>query len=305
MLPSSIAHRALRRGHALDDERMQHQQELGGAVAAALAAGAIIRAFYDGATAATYEKGDGSPVTDADLAADRAIRRVLTEHFPNDSILSEEGQDDGHRLENARCWIVDPLDGTEQFIQRSGEFDVLVALVERGRPVVAAGYQPTTGLLVTASEGGGAWVRRDDGPPELIHFAPAGNELRLATSKWFGAPENEAIVSAIADRLGVAAKSRLITGFSPRLFLPPRALDVMIGIRPGEDQTMASEWDFAVADLVFHEAGGMVTDLDGRRFQYNKPVPRNQGGLIAAADPFTHARVTGALRAQCDATVSA
>jgi myo-inositol-1(or 4)-monophosphatase len=70
----------------------------------------------------------------------------------------------------------------------------------------------------------------------------------------------------------------------------------MLGIRPGEDQTMASEWDFAVADLVFHEAGGVVTDLDGRLFQYNKPEPRIGGGLIAAADPVTHDRVLAAVR---------
>jgi hypothetical protein len=65
----------------------------------------------------------------------------------------------------------------------------------------------------------------------------------------------------------------------------------MIGIRPGVDQTMASEWDFAVADLVIHEAGGVVTNLAGEPFRYNKRVPRNVGGLVAAADRETHRRV--------------
>ncbi|MGH2614236.1 MAG: 3'(2'),5'-bisphosphate nucleotidase CysQ family protein [Thermomicrobiales bacterium] len=283
----------------MDGANLPYRKELDGAVAAVLAAGSVVRAFYEGATAATYEKGDGSPVTDADLAADRVIRQVLAEHFPTDPILSEEGQDDDCRLGNARCWIVDPVDGTEQFILRTGEFDVLVALVEDGRPVAVAGYQPTTGLLVAAVRGGGAWMRRDNGEPERIHLEPAGNELRLATSKWFGAPKNEAIVRALAARLGIAAENATVTGFSPRLFLPPRALDVMIGIRPGEDQTMASEWDFAVTDLVIHEAGGVVTDLDGRQFHYNKPISRNAGGLIAAVDPITHARVTAAVRAEC------
>jgi 3'-phosphoadenosine 5'-phosphosulfate (PAPS) 3'-phosphatase len=77
----------------------------------------------------------------------------------------------------------------------------------------------------------------------------------------------------------------------------------MIGVRPGADQAMASEWDFAVADLVFHEAGGMVTDLSGQQFRYNKPVPRNVGGLIAAADPVSHARVLGALSREQDGFV--
>ena len=281
--------------HAVDTP---YDAERDAAVAAALAGGAIIKRFYDNADAATYEKGDGSPVTDADLAADRRIRELLAERFPGDAILSEEGQDDEARLSSARCWIVDPLDGTEQFIRRTGEFDVLVALVENGRPVVAAGYQPTTGTLVTATLGGGAWVSRDGGQPAAVRFEPAGNSVRLATSKWFGAPENKALMDGIVARLGAGAAPAVVTGMTPRMFLSPRAIDVMVGIRPGVEQNMASEWDFAVADLVFHEAGGVVTDLDGTRYQYNKPTPRNVGGLIAAVDPASHARVLAAARAE-------
>ena len=274
----------------------ERRRDLDAAVLAALAAGAIVREFYDGQTAATYAKGDGSPVTDADLAADQAIRQVLNDLCPDDPILSEEGLDDDRRLATSRCWIVDPIDGTEQFIQRSGEFDVLVALIENGRPVAAAGYQPTTRLMVTAVAGEGAWVRRGDGELEQVRFESAGNRPRLATSKWFGAPGNAAIVQSVADRLGVAPQHPTVTGFSPRLFLTPRVVDVMIGIRPNSDQTMASEWDFAVSDLVFHEAGGVVTDLAGEPFSYNKPVPHNLNGLVAAVDPESHAHVLAALQ---------
>ncbi len=272
------------------------RRDLDIAVSAALAAGEIVREFYDGETAATYAKGDGSPVTDADLAADRAIRQVLNDRSPHDAILSEEGLDDDRRLTTSRCWIVDPVDGTEQFIQRSGEFDVLVALIENNRPVVAAGYQPTTRMMVTAVAGEGAWIRQGDGELEQVRFEPPSDRFRLATSKWFGAPENEGIVQSVAERLGVAPERPTVTGFSPRMFLPPRALDIMIGIRPGGDQTMAFEWDFAVADLVFHEAGGVVTDLAGEPFRYNKPVPLNLNGLVAAVDPKSHARVLTALQ---------
>src|SRR5918993_872654 len=152
------------------------------AITAAVAAGAVVREFYDGETAATYAKGDGSPVTDADLAADRAIRDVLRDRFPTDDILSEEGQDDDRRLTNSRCWIVDPIDGTEQFIQRTGEFDVLVALVEDGRPVTVAGYQPSTRLLITASRDHGAWMRRGESSWQRVRLEPAGDQLRLGTS---------------------------------------------------------------------------------------------------------------------------
>ena len=280
----------------MDGKNPRYRDELDAGIAAVLAAGAVVQEFYDGETAATYAKGDGSPVTDADLAADRAIRDVLTDRFPTDAILSEEGQDDDRRPTNLRCWIVDPIDGTEQFIQRTGEFDVLVALVEDGRPVAVAGYQPTSQLLLTASRDHGAWMRRGESSWQRVRLEPAGDQLRLGTSKWFGAPGNAAIVESVADRLGAALKEPAVTGFSPRMFLAPRAIDVMIGVRLGDDQTMASEWDFAVADLVFHEAGGMVTDLSGQRYTYNKPVPHNLGGLIAAADPTSHARVLNALQ---------
>jgi 3'-phosphoadenosine 5'-phosphosulfate (PAPS) 3'-phosphatase len=256
----------------------------------------VIREIYDEASAATYKKGDGSPVTDADLAADRAIREVLGARFHDDPILSEEGQDDSRRLGTARCWIVDPLDGTEQFILRTGNFDVLVALVEDGRPVIAAGYQPTTRTLITAAAGGGAWMGVDDGPRTRLMLEPASEKPRLATSKWFGAPGNEPIIRAVAARLGVEPQPPTIVGLSPRMFLTPRAIDVLIGVRSGEDQSMASEWDFTVADLVYREAGGELTDLAGNHFTYNKPAPRNMGGLIAAADRETHALVLGAVR---------
>jgi 3'-phosphoadenosine 5'-phosphosulfate (PAPS) 3'-phosphatase len=287
----------------LNGKSPRYGGDLEGAIAAALAAGTIVREFYDGETAATYAKGDGSPVTDADLAADQAIRDVLAERFPNDAILSEEGRDDDRRLTNSRCWIVDPIDGTEQFILRTGEFDVLVALVENGRPVAVAGYQPTTRLLVTATKDGGAWLRSGESPWHRLRLEPAGDRLRIGTSKWFGAPDNAAIVESISNRLGAEPEEPTVTGFSPRMFLTPRAIDVMIGVRPGSDQTMASEWDFAVSDLVFHEAGGMVTDLSGQQFRYNKPVPHNLGGLIAAADPASHARVLSALPRELDGSV--
>ena len=282
----------------MDGKSPHSSDDLDAAIAAAVAAGAVVREFYDGETAATYAKGDGSPVTDADLAADRAIRDVLRDRFPDDAILSEEGQDDEGRLSVSRCWIVDPIDGTEQYIQRSGEFDVLVALVEDGRPVAVAGYQPTTRLLLTASVGGGAWLRYGQSPWERLCLEPAGDHIRIGTSKWFGAPGNATIIESVASSLGAVPEEPAVTGFSPRMFLAPRVVDVMIGVRPGIDQTMASEWDFAVADLVFHEAGGMVTDLSGQPFRYNKPVPRNFGGLIAAADPASHARVLAALQVQ-------
>jgi hypothetical protein len=146
-------------------------------------------------------------------------------------------------------------------------------------------------------------VRSGESPWQRLRLEPAGDRLRIGTSKWFGAPVNAAIIESLANRLGAEPEEPTVTGFSPRIFLVPRSIDVMIGVRPGADQTMASEWDFAVADLVIHEAGGMVTDLSGQQFRYNKPVPYNLGGLIAAADPASHARVLDALQRELNGFV--
>jgi 3'-phosphoadenosine 5'-phosphosulfate (PAPS) 3'-phosphatase len=282
----------------LPNAALPYEDDLHTAIAAALAGGAVVKDFYDRAAAETYVKKDGSPVTDADLASDREIRRVLAERSPHDAILTEEGVDDEARLSSRRVWIADPIDGTEQFINRTGEFDVLIALVEDGVPVAVAGYQPSEGVLMTATLGGGAWLQQGDGPRQRLVLEPVGAAPRLATTKWFGAPENAPIMRALAARLGLPAGDALVTGLTPRMFNSPRAFDVMIGARPGEDQRMASEWDFAVSDLLLREAGGVITDLSGQRFRYNKRLPHNMGGLIAAVDPATHARVLAAVTAE-------
>ena len=94
------------------------------------AAAAEIARFYESREAAVYTKKDQSPVTDADLASDRVIRAQIAAAFPDDAILTEEGSHDpAGRIAASRCWLADPLDGTQQFIERMGEFDVFLALV--------------------------------------------------------------------------------------------------------------------------------------------------------------------------------
>jgi 3'-phosphoadenosine 5'-phosphosulfate (PAPS) 3'-phosphatase len=275
--------------------------ELETAVAAASEAGRAIRDLSERAAAATYTKADGSPVTDADLAADRAIRAILAARFPADPVLTEEGADDPARLASSRCWIVDPLDGTAEFVAGSGNFDVLVALVVDGRPVAAAACHPPTGLVCAAALGGGAWTTTPDHPrPRPLRFPPLppASAPRLATSTWFGAPANAAILARVAARVGAGPPEPTRVGFSPRQFFDPaHRRDALIGLRAGDDphQAMGWEWDFAVADLIVREAGGLVTDLDGRPHRYNKPDTHNLGGLLAAVDPALHARLLAAL----------
>jgi myo-inositol-1(or 4)-monophosphatase len=276
----------------------RYSLELRAAIDAARKAGETVRDLYERSAATTYTKSDGSPVTDADLAADRIIREMISGRFPTDAFLTEEGADDASRLSEHRIWIVDPIDGTQQFVDRTGEFDVLIALVAGGYPVVSVMLQPTTGHYLAAEAGAGAWIGRSDDLVRL-RFDPVepNRAPRLQTSNWLNMPAAAPGLERAADRLGSAAPEVSPYGIVARHFSPPdHRFDALIGLPTRAGQTMAWEWDFAAADLIVHEAGGAFTDVWGRRFRYNKPVPRNEGGVLMSVDPETHARILAALK---------
>lgn len=280
------------------DDSSPYRTERDAALAAVVAAGEAVADLYARSAAATYAKADGSPVTDADLAADAIIRRILHERFPGDPILTEEGQDDPSRLSSPRCWIADPIDGTQQFVERTGEFDVLLALVVNGRPVVAAAIQPPTGRLSLAVKGGGAWTgTAADDLRRVVQPSVPPARPRVGSSIWFGWPDNAGVLPAIAAAVGGVVAPDSEIGFTPRSFVPPGACDLLLGFRPDGNQAMAWEWDFAVGDLFLKESGGLLTDLAGRPFVYNKPRPRHDDGLVAATHPALHAAGLAAVRA--------
>ncbi|MBA3415864.1 MAG: hypothetical protein H0U10_11635 [Chloroflexia bacterium] len=266
------------------------------AIQAVTEAAAVVLDLYERQTANAYAKEDGSPVTDADLASDRIIRRILGERQPGVPILTEEGVDQSARLGAHRVWIADPIDGTQQFVERTGNFDVLLALVEDGRPVVGVALQPTTGRLCLAVAEFGAWVGERTETltrislPDQLPAVPA-----VGTSVWFGAPMNLGAVERIAVHLGgeIAGVSQI--GLTPRIVLEPRAFDLLVGFRSDGDEISAAEWDFAVGDLFLHEAGGRLTDLAGRRLAYNKATPRVGRGFVAAIHPALHERALEAV----------
>ena len=291
---------------------MPYTRELAVAIEATRAAGEAVRAQYDAQTAATYEKADGSPVTDADLAADRIIRTWLTGAFPDDAILTEEGVDDPARLSAERCWIVDPIDGTAQFIERTGQFDVLISLVVNGRPVVGVMLQPSTGLFLAAAAGEGAIAGVGDRTTPLRLIPLDGAAPRIMTSVWFGAPATLPLLNRVASRLGSAAALNTEVGVVARSLIdrmpdldldgpttaeiqPTDPVDVICGVPIAGDGTMAWEWDFVASDIVVTEAGGAFTDCWGRLHRYNKSRPRNVGGFVMSVDRDTHARFLSAL----------
>jgi 3'(2'), 5'-bisphosphate nucleotidase len=181
---------------------------------------------------------------------------------------------------------------------------VLVALVVNGSPVVGVMLQPTTGWYLAGAEGAGAWTGRDASRAPFA-FVPAAKAVppRLSTSIWLNMPQALPGLQAAARRLGAADPEISPLGIIARHFaMPDRRHDALIGLPTSADQTMAWEWDFAAADAVVHEAGGAFTDAWGRRFRYNKPLPRNEGGVVLSVDPDTHARVLSAIRPELPPT---
>jgi 3'-phosphoadenosine 5'-phosphosulfate (PAPS) 3'-phosphatase len=273
-------------------------EEAAVARAAVRAAAASIMGFYGRADVGVYVKPDDSPVTDADLAADRIIRERLVERFPADAILTEKVADDPARLGAARCWIADPIDGTQQFVDRTGEFDVFLALVVGGEPVVGVSGHPPSGQLLWAVAGAGAWVELDGETRPLRFVPPDGGTV--ATGRYHGAPGNLPFLTRVTRRAGLADPVVSPMGFQPRSFCAPDGrsrYDLFVGLGTDVDGPNFSggEWDFAAADLIVREAGGVFTDVRGRRLVYNKPEARNFGGIVAATGPAVHTRVLAAL----------
>lgn len=267
-----------------------YRRELETALTASHRAATVIMEYYEAQSAATYTKGDGSPVTDADLASDRVIRETIGKVFPGDALLTEEGAREGGRLANDRCWIVDPIDGTAQYVARTGLFDVMIALCIQGRPAVAVSVQPVANRIQAAVAGAGAW-EINGGVASRFHIAPSLDPPRLVTSKWYGgrdAVQGEA-VKRIARRLGAADPPVLEVGYQSRAFSTSgRTYDAFIGLPAESRGSIAQEWDLACVDLITHEAGGRFTDCWGRLHRYNKRSTSISGGSLACADPELH-----------------
>jgi len=213
----------------------------------------------------TWTKGESSPVSEVDIAVDELLHRRLTARIPDYAWLSEESVDDPARLSAKRVWIVDPIDGTRGFIAGQPDWTVVAALVEDGRPINAAVYAPVDDQLFLAEAGGGATlngVRVQSSLGATLEGARVnGAKRRLETLATF-VPSVQIIprIASLALRLARVAEGRFDIVFSAG---------------------RSRDWDLAASDLLVHEAGGALTDLEGLPLVYNRPDPVH-GPLIAA-----------------------
>src|SRR5258708_18696597 len=162
-----------------DQHKNDFHRELEAAKSAAIAAGEILRVHYRDRGFTIDSKGKDNPVTTADFEADHKLKELLHGGFPDYGWLSEETADDGARLRHDRVWIVDPLDGTKEFIKGIPEFVVAIALAEHGVPVLGVTYNPIKRELFWAARGAGCYL--DDSP---VHVTAApGLEIGRASCR--------------------------------------------------------------------------------------------------------------------------
>jgi myo-inositol-1(or 4)-monophosphatase len=217
-------------------------------------------------------KVDHSPVTSADLEIDRHLRAVLRDAFPEDGWLSEESPESEARLQAKRVWVVDPIDGTKYFIDRIPEFGISVALVEGGEVQVGAVFNPATDELFTAARGRGAWL---NGVPMRV------SAERRDRFILFGAPP--------AMRRGRLRPLEALVDLRPMGSIAYTLAQVAAGKADATVNTsLMHEWDIAAGVLLVTEAGGIVRDMRGAQFQFNKPDAKVHGVVAGRPEAAPH-----------------
>ena len=256
-----------------DAERVALRDRLASAVREA---GAVaLRTFRRDPT--NWIKGVSSPVSEADIAVDALLRERLLS-IRDAGWLSEETEDDPARLRREEVWVVDPIDGTRAYLAGLPDWAVAAALVRAGRPLVAALYAPVSDELFLSVAGQGATL---NGAPIA---ASAGHDMAGAT--FSGAKRRLDSLAALEPRIVTAPRipslalriARVATGALDGTFVAPNSCD----------------WDLAAADLLVHEAGGLVTTLAGESLLYNRPDPVH--GALVAAGRARHARLIDLIR---------
>ncbi len=265
-------------------------RELEVAVRLAREAGNGIMSYYQ-TDLAVDEKDKGEPVTVADRAADAWISAGLRAVFPSDGLLTEESNDDLSRLEKERVWIVDPLDGTTEFITETGEFAVQIALAIGGRPVLGVVFQPARDRLFTAVRGEGACQVYN------------GRTERLQVSAQTD-PAQMCLVASRSHYSGLIEEARKLLGIREVSRLGSVGLKVGLVARGACDlylaTTISKEWDLCAPHALLLEAGGTLTNLCGEPIVYNKADVAECRGLIAS-NGLVHKQLTDALAPLVDA----
>ncbi len=261
----------------MDMKKSAYEHEIQVATELARAAGAVLLKHYYSPFLVEQKINaldEIEEVTAADREANELIVTRLQKEFPDDGILAEESTDSDHRLEKDRVWLIDPMDGTKNFIARDGDFAVQIGLAIGGESVVGVVYQPVRGVLYRAARDRGAWMEEEDRPAARMSVSSQTkpSEMVLASSRSHRSPRMERVVSEFGfknetRRGSVGVKIGLIA---------ERQADLYLHLSPSTKQ-----WDTCGPEAILAEAGGRLTDLFGQPLRYNGLRIDNRNGIVA------------------------
>ena len=241
----------------------------------ALTAGQAIMDIYNGDFDVEY-KEDNSPLTAADLAANRVICDFLQVQYPQYAILSEESKDDAKRRDNPGCFIVDPLDGTKEFVKRNGEFTVNIAFAYHGKTVMGLVYAPVLDKLYYAAQGLGAFCQSgcEDGyflEQNRIHVTDKKSKLTVMASRSHAGAEHNALLEKNKTKIGeIVSIGSSLKG----CLIAQGKADVYYRT------ALTCEWDTAAMQCVVEQAGGVFMQGDGTPMRYNRENVLNKKGFF-------------------------
>jgi myo-inositol-1(or 4)-monophosphatase len=221
-----------------------------------------------------WEKGPGQIVTEADLAIDRLLHERLRR--PGEAWLSEETADDGSRLEQASCWVVDPIDGTRSFAEGKPEFSICIGYLVERRPVFGIVANPATGEVFEAVVGRGAFLdgRRLEPLADVEvarpRIAASRTEVKKRPLAWLAPDAVWTMLGSLALKL---------------VFVAAKRFDAYVTLRRTND------WDIAAADVILQEVGVQLVDPSGQRIRYDRQRPSHPG--LIAAPPRLRDRMVG------------
>jgi len=239
----------------------------------AVEAGAILLNAFHKSSPVRW-KGLNSPVTDADMSASSLLVGAIRKHFPEDGILCEETTDDLNRLTKPRVWIIDPMDGTSEFVAHVGEFAVMIGLAIHGKPVLGVVYQPTEATLLYGESGSGAFLEHPgQATPQKLSAAKNTEDLVAAVSRSNDSTQYESVRQALGINRIVHSGS---AGLKIGMICQKRA-DLYVHTGPETNQ-----WDTCAPEVILHEAGGRLTDMFNAPLRYNVSEPRHLQGIVAS-----------------------
>jgi 3'(2'), 5'-bisphosphate nucleotidase len=245
-------------------------------------AGALLLQVYATDFAVEDKAGDQGPVTEADRLANALLLEQLRRHFPGDGVVAEETKDTSDARRFARCWYVDPMDGTREFVRRNGEFAVHIGLAVEGDARLGVVYRPVGDRLYAGVTGEGCWLEAEGSRRTLrVEDVGAGELPRLVVSR-----SHRTVSSPVLrEKLGVGAVRECgSVGLKCGLIAEGEA-DIYVHTSP-----KSYRWDACAPEALLRAAGGVFTDLAGAPYRYDGSELQNLRGLLAGT-PWAHAQV--------------